>query len=129
MDIRTATPRDYPAIQNACILEGWRSYTREDFPQALANSITLVAYRDEEFLGFLRALSDGVITLFVCELLVVEAHRKQGVGSALLQAARALYPITRTDLISEADGFYEANGFHAIGKGYRKLALEGSNRK
>lgn len=118
--IRDACEDDYPHIRQACQEEGWSSYSRPDIEMALKNSVVLAAYAGPRFAGFVRALTDGFITIFVCELLVTEEFRRHGIGTALLRRLHERYPDARIDLISEADDFYDSLGFHKLGSGLRR---------
>ena len=120
--IRPIMEEDYDNVVSASADEGWTTYSarRRDFIKALGKSLFLVAYDGNAFVGYARAISDGHITTYLCELLVVKAYRRRGVGGMLVERVRETFPKTRVDLISEADGFYEKTGFRAIGTGFRK---------
>lgn len=118
--IRTATQQDYEAIKALCLLEGWSSYQRHDINIALDHSVVIVAQDAKKIIGFIRALSDGQITIFLCEILVAQEYRRQGVASLLVEYLHKMFPTARIDLISIADEFYENVGFRKIGDGYRK---------
>ena len=124
MEIRKIEKKDYAQIKQLYQEEEWLSFQREDFELAIEHSISLVAYENDRILGFLRALSDGYITIFIGEIIVRKDVRKQGIGKALIAAVHSMYPTTRIDLISEAVQFYQENGFKKIGAGMRKLKQE-----
>jgi len=113
---------DYENVISASAEEGWTTYSsrRGDFYGAVKNSAFIVAYAGDEFAGYARAISDGFITTFLCELLVVKKFRNVGIGGMLVMHIHAMFPKTRVDLISEADGFYIKQNFRAIGTGFRK---------
>jgi hypothetical protein len=46
-----------------------------------------------------------------------------------MQYLHDLYPKTRTDVISVADGFYEKTGFYNFAKGFRKIYTLGHVEK
>lgn len=82
----------------------------------------LVAERSGRVVGFLRALSDGEVTTYICELAVEESLRRQGIGRALLDFCHELCPHTRLDLLCSDESsaaFYEKAGFHRF-LGYRR---------
>ena len=115
---------DSDVIRRLSKEEGWPTpETRpEDTLAAWQNSWpTLVAMDDNRLVGFLRALSDGQVTTYVCEFLVDPEYRGNGIGRELMEACHCLVPKTRIDLLStvEADGFYEAYGCRSF-QGYRK---------
>lgn len=119
--IKDGTEKDIENVINACIAEGWGTFAsrKEDFKKAISNSILIVAYDSDNFVGFTRAISDGYITTFLCELLIVKEYRNKGIGRMLVNHIMNVYPNTRLDLISEADGFYEKLTFRKVGTGYR----------
>lgn len=113
----------YPLILSSVTRERWQSFYEERksaYREALQSSCTLVAYDGDRYAGFLRAITDGVFTIFVAEIVVEPEVRRKGVGTALLGAASEQYPSARIDLISDEDGFYAKNGFHRVGNGMRR---------
>ena len=123
--IRAWAKADFPAIQQLSSAEGWPTPTVRP-AEALVSWRnawpTLVAICDDkELVGFVRALTDGEVTMYIAELLVAPTWRGRGVGRALLDACHLLFPHTRLDLLStqSADQFYEASGFRRF-QGFRK---------
>ena len=122
--IRAWNKSDYSAIRDLALAENWTTLTErpEDGMQAWKNSWpALVAMHDDEVIGFLRAITDEAVTLYVADLLVVPAWRGRGLGKALLEVCHALYPTVRFDLLStdHADEFYQALEFRSF-RGFRK---------
>lgn len=120
LTIRMAERADYHMISELCLREDWMSYARNDFGLALDNSIAIVGVIGKSLVAYARVLTDGYITVFICELIVSKEYRGRGFGRRLVDFIHGLYPKTRTDLISEADGFYEVVGFRKVGTGFRK---------
>ncbi|MDP9312727.1 MAG: GNAT family N-acetyltransferase [Chloroflexota bacterium] len=124
LTMRAWTEADFAAIQYLSRSEGWSTSTlRPDAAFAAWQQAwpALVVTTPAEVIGFVRALTDGHVTLYIAELLVQHAWRGQGIGTALVEACQHLYPATRIDLLSTegADAFYEAHGFRRY-PGFRK---------
>jgi GNAT superfamily N-acetyltransferase len=122
--IRAWDEGDFPAVQRLSSAEGWPTPTTR--PQEALLSWhnawpALVILYDQELVGFVRALTDGEVTMYIAELLVAPQWRGHGLGRSLLEACHLLFPHTRLDLLSteSADRFYEASGFRRF-QGFRK---------
>lgn len=116
--------RDFESIVESCRKEQWvRFYgpKKDWFRQALKTSESYVAFVDDQYAGFVRALTDGFFTIFCCEIIVEKEYRRQGVGKALLQTLNDKYPSCVIDVISDNDAFYEANGFKVLANGMRQF--------
>lgn len=122
MEIREYTQYDEADVLRLYVAVGWTAYT--DDPEALrkgfANSLlTLAAYQDGELIGICRAVGDGETIVFVQDLLVLPAYRRQGVGSALLRAVLARYAHVRqielaADDTAQTAAFYRSAGFREL---------------
>jgi GNAT superfamily N-acetyltransferase len=122
--IRPWAEGDFPAIQTLSDAEGWptprirpdeaREAWRQSWP-------ALVATTNADVIAFLRALTDGQVTMFIPELLVAPDWQGKGVGRCLLEACHILYPYVRIELFAteSSASFYEASGFRPF-RGYRK---------
>jgi GNAT superfamily N-acetyltransferase len=67
---------------------------------------------DGNYLGFSRALSDGISTSWIAELIVIESAQRKGVGSKIL--ARTMEKLGHTDVYLETfsgkEKFFENQG-------------------
>ncbi len=79
-----------------------------------ASAYVSVAWRaDEEVVGFITAISDGMFAAYISLLEVRSAFRARGIGSALVDAMkRQVAHCYMVDLICDADllAFYERRG-------------------
>ncbi len=119
---------DFPAIQRLSTAEGWPTPERrpDDALAGWRNSwptlVAVEAENVENVVGFVRAMTDGWITLYVMELLVDARYRGRGIGQMLLDICHYLYPHTRIELLSmeTSQSYYRTHGFRFIGEGFRK---------
>jgi GNAT superfamily N-acetyltransferase len=117
-------PADFEGIQKLSQLEGWS--TPSERPTDALNAWrhswpTFVAIESSDVIGFFRALTDGHVTTYIAEILVMKAWQRRGLGQAFLELCHRLYPETRFDLLSTegAHSFYQTSGFRAF-QGFRK---------
>lgn len=124
VSIRAWHVSDYASVRDLALAENWT--TLSDRPDDGLHAWqqawpALVATYQQQIIGFLRALTDEAVTLYVADLLVAPVWRGQGIGSRLLEVCHLLYPSVRFDLLSteQADEFYLSQGFQPF-RGFRK---------
>jgi GNAT superfamily N-acetyltransferase len=86
--------------------------------QASTNFVVAVEPGQSQVVGYITALSDGVLSAYISHLEVLPAHRRCGIGSALVRGVlEALDDIYMVDLICDDDvrPFYEALGLQRWG--------------
>jgi len=99
--------------------EEWLDYHGEAgvgrYRAALASSTTLVAWEAGEAVGFLRARDDDGFGVYVYDLLVRKACRGRSIGRSLLDRLADDFPGAPIYIMSDADGYYEKQGFARVG--------------
>lgn len=128
MIIRPYQEMDFPAIHQWNKEQGWDNLVekQQETNAAWKNSnIAFVAEIDGRIAGCLRGLTDGNITLYICELLVAQNYRGKGIGTKLMEHVHGLYPGTRIELLASSNSrtFYESQKFRAF-YGFRKTFEE-----
>ena len=122
MIIRPASTKDCQDIYALYQNEKWISFTEEKVTSLFSTNLShyLVVEENQKILGFARYLTDEVMTTFLAEIIIDKPHRGKGLGQQLIEEIHKKYPLTRIELISEVDGFYQTIGFKPVGTGFRK---------
>lgn len=113
MEIQAFAPEHLDGVLRLCVAEGWPSFPED--PQRAERILmapgvtTVVAIEGEEVVGFAELFSDGELQAYLANLAVHPAHRRRGMGGALVKDALRRAGGERVDLLSEdaAAGFYE----------------------
>jgi GNAT superfamily N-acetyltransferase len=121
--IRLYKEADYKEIQVMCKVEGWTTFAEETerAMEAFNRSHVQVAEHEGKIIGYIRSISDQMITTYVCEILIHKDWRGKGVGRNLLDSCKETFPTTRIDLLGTASShsYYESEGFRSF-YGFRK---------
>ena len=122
MIIRPASTNDFQAIYALYQTEKWMSFTEEKVTSLFSTNLShyVVVEENQKILGFARYLTDEVMTTFLAEIIIDKSYRGKGLGQRLIEDIHKKYPLTRIELISEVDGFYQTVGFKPVGTGFRK---------
>ena len=98
---------------------GWTAYIKnfsaleQGFKKSL---LVLAAYENDELLGIIRVVGDGLTIVFIQDILVFPDKQRKGVGTALLKAIINRYSNVRqielaTDNTPQTLAFYKSLGF------------------
>ena len=85
---KTKPQLDFAAVLDLYASVGWSNYTNrpQQLEQAFHQSLfVMAAYDDEELVGLIRAVGDGLTIVFIQDLLVYPHYQRQGIGRSLLQ--------------------------------------------
>ena len=126
--IRSYIEDDFNEIHRFNNDEGWTNLVEknEDTKGAWNNSnVTFIVESDDQIVGYIRGLTDGFISLYVCEVIIHKEYRGLNLGNELLKYVHSLYPKTRMELLASSTSrtFYEAHEFRAF-YGFRKTYEE-----
>lgn len=88
MQIRSAAASDLDAVYRLLSTNGWahRIAGIEHLGRLIsASQQAVIAVADGEFVGFARAISDGMSNGYLSMVVVAERFRRRGIGQALVQ--------------------------------------------
>ncbi|MGO9065239.1 MAG: GNAT family N-acetyltransferase [Myxococcaceae bacterium] len=94
---------------------------------ALANSLCFGAYEGLRQVGFARVVTDRATFAWVCDVFVVESHRRRGIADALMAAVMAhpeLEKLRRWSLATrDAHSLYRRHGFVPLADPARAMEI------
>ncbi|ALC84478.1 MULTISPECIES: GNAT family N-acetyltransferase [Bacillaceae] len=128
IDFRAYVEDDFESIHLLNIQEEWNNLVakKEDTKNAWSHSnVAFVASANGRIIGYIRGITDGYISLLVCELVIDQNYRGLGIGTDLLKYVHNLFPKTRMELLASSSSrtYYEGQEFRNF-YGYRKTFEE-----
>ena len=104
---------------------GWYAYTQdlEVLQHAIEQSLEVIcAWKDEELVGLIRIVGDGLTIIYIQDILVLNAYQNQGIATQLMEQVLKKYKNVRqkvllTEEAPDVRHFYEKNGFQSCDKG------------
>jgi GNAT superfamily N-acetyltransferase len=101
----------------------WSEFTNENaidtYKESLKNSITFVCYNDSVFTGYVRAILDKGLSVYISELYVVPEWRGQKIGQSLLERVRNDFYSLAIYALSDEDAYYQKKGYKLIGSVFK----------
>ena len=91
----------------------------EDVEKSVANSLCFSLLKDEEQIGFARALTDAMAYAIILDMIIREDFRGQGFGKWLMQCIcdhPEVAPFRQVLWTGTADNFYRKGGFEEMSK-------------
>ena len=100
----------------------WDIFTNEraidHYKKSLGESITYVCYENGTFGGYLRALLDDGIAIYISELFVVPECRNRTIGRTLIAKVKMEFRHLAVYALSDEDAYYEKLGYRRMGSVY-----------
>ena len=119
------------SIDRVCELLGnsyWANNRKKEINiRAIENSICIGIYLKEEMVGFARIVTDYATMYWLCDVIIDEQHRKNGLGKKLIEIITemkeldGMFGILAT---RDAHGLYEKYGFKKVGEKYMRKDAE-----
>lgn len=118
----------FTAIQELNKKEGWTQLVErneETFNAWKNSNVAYIVMKDESVAGYIRGLTDGNVTVYICEMLISKNHRGKGAGGKLLKFVHSQYPRTRMEMLASSTShtFYKSQNFRPF-YGFRKTFEE-----
>ena len=97
----------------------WDMFTNEaaagNYRKRLRESITYVCYEGKKFSGYLRAILDDGISVYISELFVVPEMRNKKIGRTLISKLKSDFANLSVYALSDEDIYYEKLGYKKAG--------------
>lgn len=98
---------------------GWPNPPSETrfYDMLVGSKYVWLAIEDDKVVGFVNAVSDGVLSAYIPLLEVLPAYQNQGIGTALMKKMiETLNHLYMIDLACDNDkvSYYESLGFHGF---------------
>lgn len=118
------TEYEWEIVSNTLREVGMAHYEPAIHKKAFDNSyICVFAYREDQLVGFGRAISDGVYQAAIYDVAVTPALQKKGIGSKIIESIVSGLPNCNFILytIPGREDFYRKHGFRKMFTGMAKF--------
>lgn len=104
---------------------GWTAYTQDlaALEKAVEQSFdVLTAWHEDQLVGLIRIISDGVSIMYIQDILVLNDYQNQGIATQLMEKILMKYDHIRqkvllTEEAADVRHFYEKFGFESCDQG------------
>jgi len=104
---------------------GWTAYTQDlaALEKAIEQSFdVLTAWHEDQLVGLIRIISDGVSIMYIQDILVLNDYQNQGIATQLMEKILMKYDHIRqkvllTEEAADVRHFYEKFGFESCDQG------------
>lgn len=93
----------------------WHSFDSAAYRSALLNSPAFIAMKENHCCGYIRAIDDHGLGLYISELYVIPPERNKKIGERLLYTMIGTFPRRDIYVLSDEDGYYLKKGFERAG--------------
>jgi GNAT superfamily N-acetyltransferase len=106
---------DLPAIARLIQSTYWAAdRTMDAITESLTSSTSLALTHAGVTVGIVRAISDHSVNSYICDFVIEESHRSQGLGTWMLEVLMSHPALVRTNqllITRDAMAFYASHGF------------------
>jgi len=92
---------------------------REAVEKSVNNSLGFGLFHNQKLVGFARVVTDGAVFSWLCDVVLEETLRNQGIGSWMIEAALEHPKIMGTEIVLRTNGsesLYARKGFVEFGR-------------
>lgn len=98
----------------------WQIFTgsessRSNYIMLLKQSVTYVCYLEDCFCGYIRAILDAGLAIYISELFVRPEYRNRKIAQKLIEEVKANNSSITIYALSDEDLFYEKKGYKRVG--------------
>ncbi|MFC1489898.1 GNAT family N-acetyltransferase [Candidatus Latescibacterota bacterium] len=97
----------------------WSLYANEKdialYKEALKNGITYVCYNNNTFCGYIRAIPDSGLSIYISELYVLSEWRNKKIGQSLIERMKDDFKNMAVYINSDEDAYYIKKGYKKVG--------------
>lgn len=111
---------DEKQIEKLYLDNGWYAYTNdlEGLMNGIKNSMDKIgAYENDELVGLIRTIGDKTTICYILDILILDTHKKQGIGTKLMDIIFEKYKDVRQVLLITDLGDERSNSF------YKKIGM------